>query len=108
MSKYKNDRIKYCDRCYICINDCKEIFDVGNCQYFSKGFTITEYKDMLREDNVNLKSLCNKYGICYNTMMMMLNGKKYHLTYKYRKVLDSALFEIQEFADSVERFENGE
>lgn len=108
MTIFKNERVKYCDKCFMCKNDCKELFDVGECKYFSKGISNKEYMKLLKEDNVNIRKLCDKYGVCYNTMMLMLNGKKYHLTFKYRKVLDSALFEVEEFANSIERFENGE
>lgn len=104
MSKVKEDRIKYCNKCYVCVNDCKQIEEVYNCEYFSKGFTITDYNKMIHEDNVNLKKMCNKYGISTNVLYKMLKGR-YNLTFKYRKILDEVLFEDESMQKYIERFE---
>ena len=104
MSGKREERLYYDSRCYGCQNDCKSIDPVYKCPHFKQGYTISQYKAMIREDNINLKKLCDKHGLCYNTMMKMLSGK-WNITFKYRKCLDEALFEKEEYCHFMEKEE---
>jgi hypothetical protein len=100
----QNQREKYCDLCYACIHDCKEIEPITKCENFIKGYTRQQYSAMIREDNVDVKRLCDKKRLSYNYMMRMLNGKM-HLKYKYRLALNSRLGEVEEYLPYVDKFE---
>lgn len=93
-----------CDKCFACINDCKETEPIQVCENFIKGYTRKEYLQMCNEDNVDLKRLCSKNNLSYNFMMKMLNGAM-HLKYKYRIVLNNRLGESDENIRYYEIFE---
>lgn len=103
MARYtKRDVV--CDKCFSCIHDCKQQQPIEYCENFKQGYTRKEYLQMIREDNIDLKRLCDKHRVSYNFMMKMLNGEK-HLAYKYRMILNSRLGELEEYLPYVDRFE---
>jgi len=103
MAKYTKREV-VCDKCYACVNDCKQKEPIEYCEHFVKGYTRKEYLKMLSEDNVDLKRLCTKNKISYNYMLRMLEGK-IHLSYKYRTILNSRLGEVEEYLPYVDKFE---
>lgn len=102
----KNDRRELiCTTCYLCQFDCVSKEDMSKCPNFKKGYTATEYKKFISESNVNLRKLCDKNNLKLNYMYDMLNERQ-HFSYKYRHALDSILFEKEEYAKYVIKFEN--
>lgn len=100
----KQTRERFCSLCYTCKNDCKKKSELRECEFYTKGYTRKEYLELIREQNLNIKKLCDKTGIGRNTLFKMLNGKL-PLTYKYRYFLDLAIFEKEEWIQYYERFE---
>lgn len=94
----------YNNLCKVCMQDCKSVNKFNNCQYFKDAPSIEAYWDLINQENINLKSLCNEYGVCLNTMYKMLNGE-YIMTYKYHTILLARLTEIEEFEKCWDRFE---
>lgn len=97
------EKVKYCEKCFLCVNDCKQFEELSNCIYYEKGFTVKQYCEMLKEDNVNLKRACTKYGVSFNNLMHIFKGH-YHLTFRYRKMLNDILFERTEYIRYVKEF----
>lgn len=89
---------KYSRVCESCVHDCMEyiMYSKNDCENYKIGIDVQEYKDMIKELNVNIKKVCNKNGLSNNCMMNMLSSRQ-PLTFKYRKVLDSVLFEKEEY-----------
>ena len=99
--KYKRERV--CNLCLTCINDCKLKKNIKECINFKKGFSTFEYWELIKDQNINLRKLCDKKGLKLNMMLDMLNDKK-HLTYKYRYFLDDRIFEKEEYLKYIEKF----
>ena len=97
-------REKLCPTCYLCKFDCKSTEDMSKCVNFKKGHTATEYKDMIKNSNLNLRKLCDKNNLKLNYMYKMLREEQ-HFSYKYRHTLDCALFEKNEYLEYVDKFE---
>lgn len=93
-----------CERCLNCINDCKETFNVGNCENYKKGFTRWEYQEMIQSQNVNLRKLCKDKKLKLYCLLDMLRGRQ-HFTYKYRTILDERLLEKPELIPYVKEWE---
>lgn len=92
---------RYCSLCLSCINDCKRVSNIKECENFSLGTTLSEFKDEIRNQNVNLKRLCKENGLKYWVLMQMLNGKR-EFTYKYRMILEGRLTEKEEYLPYLE------
>lgn len=105
MARYTKKEVM-CDKCYSCIHDCKQQEPIEICENFVKGYNRHEYIQMIRDENVDLKKLCNKHGLSYNYMMKMLDGK-IHMKHKYRMVLNSRLGELEEYLPYVDKFNSG-
>ena len=106
MSRYTK-REKVADKCFACVNDCKQTEPIKYCEHFVKGYTRKEYGIMLNQDSVDLKRLCNKHRISFNYMLKMLSGEM-HFSYKYRMILNSRLGELEQYILYVDKFENEE
>ena len=89
--------------CESCVHDCKSyiMYSKNDCENYSMGISIEEYNAIIRELNLNIKKVCNKHGISNNCMLNMLHGKQI-LTYKYRTVLNSVIFEKPEYLPYLE------
>lgn len=105
-NQLKRTRKLICDLCYACSHDCVQVEPKTNCEHFKKGFTRQEYLTWIREDNVNLKKLCDKNGLSYNVLMRMLKGSL-HFKYSYRVALNGRLFEKEEYLPYVDKFNSG-
>lgn len=92
------------DKCYACVHDCKQQQPIEYCDNFKQGYTRKEYAAMIREQNVDLKKLCDKKRLSYNFMMKMLEGR-IHFKFKYRAALNSRLFEKEEYLPYIDKFE---
>ena len=104
MSKYTK-REKCCNLCHACINDCKEIEEITECKFFKKGINRHEYDNYIKDMNINVRKLCDSYNVSYNTMMKMLSGRML-FNYKYATILNSRIFELEEYLPYVEKFDN--
>lgn len=82
----------FCDYCLDCENDCKRKSNVTECINYNKGYTIDEYNEMIREQNVNIRRLCKENNLKLYIMLDMLKGQKI-FKYKYRKILESRILE---------------
>lgn len=102
--RQKEERTKYCNLCYGCMHDCKKVESINKCDFFKQGLSKSEYKKLIQEQNINLKKLCNKEGISLNILMKMLNGKL-NFTYKYRTILNSRIYEKEEYLPYIQKFE---
>ena len=98
------DKIYVSDKCYVCCHDCKRIEPITHCEHFKKGLTRKEYVEIIKSENINVKTLCDKYNLDRNIMYRMLGGKQ-NFSYKYRVVLDSRIFELNEFLPYVDKFD---
>lgn len=94
MSRQTRERV--CNLCFNCINSCKEQTDIQNCIHYKKMLNRFEYMSIIKENNINVKKLCNSYNISYNIMMNMLHGRQL-FNYKYATVLNNAVYEVEEF-----------
>ena len=90
--------------CYLCEFGCKSKDDMSKCVNFKKGYTANEYKALIKSANLNLRKLCDKYDLKLNYMYKMLR-EEIHFSAKYRYVLDSALFEKDEYEEYIKKFE---
>jgi hypothetical protein len=81
------------------------MYSANDCENYKLGITIEEYNSMIRELNLNIKKVCNKYGVSNNCMLNMLHGKQI-MTYKYRTILNSVIFEKPEYLPYLEE-DNG-
>lgn len=97
-------KIKYCVLCRACRQDCKTFERLTNCVNFKDAPSMEEYWKLIKTENINLKKLCNNYGVCLNTMYKMLNGDMI-MTYKYHTILLSRIEEVEEFEKCWDRFE---
>lgn len=95
----------YCDLCSQCINDCKRFKDIKECVNFKQGLTRFEYKDMIREQNMNKRRFCKDYGLQLRYLDDMLCGKM-HIKYKYHISLQDRLFEKEEYLPYIEKFQD--
>jgi hypothetical protein len=91
--------------CKTCQNDCKNhIKDNNSCEHYVKGRSMSEYLQLIREENINIKRLCkeNRFGKQLDSKLMwkMLKGK-IDMLYKYRIILENHLYE-DEWIDFVE------
>lgn len=99
-------REKVCDKCYACVHSgCKQVEPLDYCENFKKGYSKSEYKQFIREQNLNLKKICDRHNLSYNYLMKMLNGK-INFSYRYRVMLDSVIFEKEEYLPYIDKFEN--
>ena len=89
-------REKFSRVCESCVNDCLQHEIIGKCPHYKLGFTIDEYKQMIREENLNLRKFCDKNRISMNHLLNMLNDKE-PLCYKYRVLLNNRLAEKEEY-----------
>lgn len=107
MMKHRERRELLNKMCYNCQNDCKRMVNnpSSNCVNFVKGYSSAEYWDIIRQDGINLKKLCEKKKLSLNMMYKMLNNK-IHFTYKYRVALDSRIHEKHEYDEYIVMFEN--
>jgi len=103
MSKRNYTREKVADSCFACTHDCKQVILEIPCDNFVKGYTRKQYLRMLDEENVNLKSLCEKKKLSLNFMYKMLSGNM-HMKYKYRMALNSRLGELDDYLPYVDKF----
>ena len=90
--------------CYLCKFDCVSKEDMSKCVNFKKGHTADEYRNMINEQNVNLRKLCEKHDLKLNYMYKMLNNE-IHMKFRYRVALDSILFEKEEYQEYIKKFE---
>ena len=77
--------------CTLCIHDCNvedEYFN--NCPNFEEGLTCEQYWLLLKENNVNVKRMCDTYGLKRNYLYKMLNGKT-RMKYKYSTVINDCV-----------------
>lgn len=95
-----------CDKCYSCQFDCVQVQPIEFCENYKKGYTRKEYIEFIHEQNIDLKKLCDKNNLSYNIMLKMLDGR-IHMIYKYRVVLNSRIFEKEEYLPYVAKFESG-
>lgn len=82
----------YCPYCVTCINDCKRISNINHCDNYHKAKEVSEYIEIIKDLNVNLKRLCNEKKLKYHILLDMLNCKRLFL-YKYRYILEQKLYE---------------
>lgn len=76
----------------------------GKCNNYSKRMSLRVILDEIREQNINVKKMCTKHGLSYNTMMQMLNNKL-ALSYKYYFVLEQRIMEKNEYIRFLEDFD---
>ena len=106
MSKFKQERIKVGRLCFTCMHSCKEIAELDSCQHYKQTLTRFEYLQSIKELGINVKKLCNQYGVSYNIMMNMLHGRQL-FTYKYCVILNSRIYELSEYLPYVEKWDSG-
>ena len=102
-------KVKHCKLCSSCRFDCMSFIPIEKCDNFKKGFTPKQYRKLIREQNLDIKSICDRYGVSRNIMFNMLNERQ-EFTYKYRAVLEDNIFEKKEYEyyiDNLERVANG-
>lgn len=97
-------REKFCKMCYNCRMDCKKKEEITQCKNFEKGLSSKEYWKLIKQENINLKRLCNDNQLSLNTIYKMLNNKM-HWTYKYRYFLEKRLFINEQYEEYYDRFE---
>jgi hypothetical protein len=106
MSKLKQERVKVGKLCFTCINSCKEIAELDSCPHYKQTLSRFEYLKLIKELGINVKKLCNQYGISYNIMMNMLHGRQlFH--YKYYVILNSRIYELSEYLPHIEKWNTG-
>ena len=73
----REEREKLCNLCYACKFDCVHLLHepIDRCINYEKGITRKEYLELIREENLDLKKLCNKNKLSLNIMYKMLSGK---------------------------------
>ena len=81
--------------CCECINDCKD-YKLDNCENQNQGRPVYEYVQIIKEQQRNLHKICDKHSLKISIMNKMLKGKE-RLSYKYRYVLETELFESNEW-----------
>ena len=96
MSKLKQERVKVGRLCFTCMHSCKEIAELDSCQHYKQTLTRFEYLQSIKELGINVKKLCNQYGVSYNIMMNMLHGRQL-FTYKYCVILNSRIYELDQY-----------
>ena len=107
MSKRKKYEKKLvCQLCYACQENCKQLEPIEKCEFFKRGLTRHEYLNYIRQDNINVRKLCDKAGLSYNVMMRMLNGSL-QFKYSYRYALDERVYEKQEYLPYIEKWDSG-
>jgi hypothetical protein len=94
-------RVKFSRLCESCENDCLQLETNGKCEYFKLGFTMQEYWQMIREENMNIRKFCDKNRISMNHLLDMLNDKM-PMCYKYRTLLNERLAEKEEYVKWLE------
>jgi len=100
----KRDRRELVNKlCFNCVNDCKSQENFTQCINFKKGLSAVEYWKLIKEQNINLRKLCDKNNLKLNIMLDMLNNQ-IHFTYKYRYVLKLALYEKEEYLMYIDKF----
>lgn len=99
----KNHNI--CDRC---IHDCVvDDVNFNNCVNFQSGKRSFEWWNLLKTHNINIKKMCDNYGLKRNYLYKMLNGK-IRMKYKYAKTILMCIEKRTYIPDqSMADFENG-
>ena len=82
--------------CYLCLNDCRDMQIMSDCENFILAPTIDEYWEAIHELNTDLKKICSHENLSFNIMMKMLR-KKQEFSYRYHKCLIKHLFENEEY-----------
>ena len=100
----RSERVRVNQLCYLCKMDCKEEFPMTTCEFYEKGLTCAEYWRFIKENNVNLRKLCDKYGVKLTILLNMLEGRQ-NFSYKYRKILDTRVYELQTYEAYLEEFD---
>lgn len=93
---------RFCDYCLSCRHDCKRKSNINECVNYTKAITLDEYKEMIREQNTNIRRLCKDKNLKYYIMLDILKGKM-PMKFKYAAILDEHLFEKNEFLPYVDK-----
>lgn len=92
---------KFCNYCLSCEFDCKRRTNTNECVNYSKAIDLDEYREIIRELNVNIRRLCKENNLKYHIMLAMLKGKQV-FKFKYRKILESHIYEKECYLPYVE------
>jgi len=83
--------------CINCQFDCPD-FVSGDCENYKVGRNINEYVEIIRNENVNLHRLCDKFSLKHSVLIESLKNKR-RLNFKYRSALENYLYESNEWID---------
>lgn len=76
---------------------------MDDCVNFEEAMTLDEIHEIIKEENIDLRVLCEQYGLKYKIMRQMIKGNMM-FDFRYYTCLLARAFEVEEFEKYVDRF----
>lgn len=95
-------------QCLLCRNGCADFeFKVtGKCENYSQRMTLKEINREIKKQNINIKRLCNDYGLSRNLMYEMLKNKRL-FKYSYYMAIEERIMESEDYIPYLSEVVNG-
>ena len=78
----------------------------GKCENYSRRMTLKEINREIKKQKINIKRLCNDYGLSRNLMYEMLKNKRV-FKYSYYIALEERIMESEDYIPYIEEVVNG-